>query len=73
MGVLLDTSVPIKSTRLGQSETAMLRQVYGIVGVTELGPSTIMIGVSALALNFSTLTANVRHFIMIPGLHVIPF
>jgi tRNA(fMet)-specific endonuclease VapC len=33
----------------------------------------LMIGATALSLNFSILTPNVRHFNLIPGLQVIPF
>jgi len=36
-------------------------------------PVDMMIGATALSINFSILTANLRHFPMIPGLHVIPF
>ena len=36
-------------------------------------PIDLAIGATALSLNFSIFTANVRHFRMIPGLHVIPF
>jgi predicted nucleic acid-binding protein len=36
-------------------------------------PIDLMIGATALSLNFSILTANVRHFRMIPGLTVISF
>jgi predicted nucleic acid-binding protein len=32
----------------------------------------LLIGVSALELGYSVLTLNVRHFHMIPGLHVVP-
>jgi len=136
LGVLLDTSVPIKTQRTGGTEAAMLREVRVRCGSTALGISTValtellvgarrgtaeaqkrrqefiaqmmldvptfpyslaiselagriggeqaaigqtippvdlMIGVTALFLNFSILTANVRHFRMIPNLHVIPF
>jgi predicted nucleic acid-binding protein len=33
----------------------------------------LMIAATALSLNYSVLTANVRHFTLIPGLQVIPF
>ncbi len=33
----------------------------------------LMIGATALSLNFSILTSNERHFRLIPGLTVIPF
>jgi tRNA(fMet)-specific endonuclease VapC len=33
----------------------------------------LMIGATALSLNFSVLTSNERHFRLIPGLAVIPF
>ena len=33
----------------------------------------LLIGATALSLNFSVLTVNVRHFRLIPGLNVIPF
>jgi tRNA(fMet)-specific endonuclease VapC len=33
----------------------------------------LLIGATALSLDFSILTANLRHFRMIPGLDVIPF
>jgi predicted nucleic acid-binding protein len=36
-------------------------------------PIDLMIGVTALSLNFSILTANLRHFRMIPNLNMIPF
>lgn len=35
--------------------------------------SDLLIGATALSLHFALLTANVRHFNLIPGLHVIPF
>ncbi len=35
--------------------------------------SDLLIGATALSLDFSVLTANLRHFRRIPGLHVIPF
>lgn len=35
--------------------------------------SDLLIGATALSLQFSVLTANLRHFRLIPGLHVIPF
>ncbi len=136
MGVLLDTSAPIKAQRQRLTETAMLVEIRGIIGSQELGTSSIvltellvgaycgsvdakirrqefiaelkrdmrvypytldvaelagriggeqaalgqtippidlMIGATALSLNFSILTANVRHFRMIPGLTVISF
>ncbi len=136
MGVLLDTSVPIKAQRQRLTETAMLVEIRDIIGSQELGTSSIvltellvgaycgsvdakirrqefiaelkrdmrvypytldvaelagriggeqaalgqtippidlMIGATALSLNFSILTANVRHFRMIPGLTVISF
>ncbi len=36
-------------------------------------PVDLMIGTTALSFGFSILTHNLRHFRMIPGLHVIPF
>jgi len=33
----------------------------------------LMIGATAIFAGFSILTFNLRHFRMIPGLHVIPF
>jgi len=42
------------------------------IGLT-IPPIDLMIDVTALSLGFSILTTNVRHFRMIPGLHVIPF
>jgi predicted nucleic acid-binding protein len=36
-------------------------------------PMDLMIGATALFHGYSLLTTNVRHFRMIPGLHVIPF
>lgn len=33
----------------------------------------LLIGATALSLNFSILTVNLRHFRLIPGLSVIPF
>jgi predicted nucleic acid-binding protein len=137
VGVLLDSSVPIKAQRLRLDERGMLVRIKSIVGNAVLGTSTIvvtellqgvapgkhpearamrqlffdeflldinvhpysseiallagriggeqmtfgrtiptldlMIGATALYLGFSLLTANVRHFSLIPGLHVLPF
>lgn len=36
-------------------------------------PIDLMIGATALSLGFAILTANLRHFSMIPNLRVIPF
>ena len=33
----------------------------------------LLIGATAISVGYSLLTANVRHFNLIPGLHVIPF
>lgn len=33
----------------------------------------LLIGVTALSLGFSVLTVNLRHFRLIPGLHIVPF
>ena len=33
----------------------------------------LLIGATAISVGYSVLTANVRHFNLIPGLHVIPF
>jgi tRNA(fMet)-specific endonuclease VapC len=137
LGVILDSSVPIRAQRLRMTEGEMLKQVRSTVGDVELATSVIvvtellqgifpastlqirerrrkfleefmldmvvhsytlpiaeiagkiggeqialgltiptvdlMIGATALSLNFSILTTNVRHFNLIPGLRVIPF
>jgi predicted nucleic acid-binding protein len=59
--------------------TAEIAELAGRIGgkQAELGInipfSDLMIGATALSLGYSVLTANLRHFDMIPGLHVIPF
>ena len=60
----VDHSVAELAGRIGGQQAAL--------GST-IPPIDLMIGATALSLGFSILTANVRHFRMIPGLDVLPF
>jgi len=59
--------------------TQVIAEVAGRIGAQQAAigktvpPIDLMIGVTALSLGFSILTAKERHFRLIPNLNVIPF
>jgi predicted nucleic acid-binding protein len=62
MGLILDSSVIIAAERRGGEQ-----QSRGVV----IPFADLLIGATALALSYSVLTVNVRHFERIPGLSVV--
>ena len=62
-----------------ESYTAQIAELAGRIGGEQarLGNnipfSDLLIGATALILDYSVLTANLRHFHLIPGLTVVPF
>lgn len=67
MSVPLMQVTPASAIRAGEIDGA--NRAKGV----HLALSDLLIGASALDLGYKVVTANVRHFRLIPGLEIIPF